>query len=96
MNRITEHKPIYAIGREVEIVEFSSTDELLKIDFVNSHSHQDDFYRYSINRSSYNVRIPLLAEYNKGEKWIVIGFLEGDIDGIKLPEWKSTESIHPI
>jgi len=91
MNRITEHKPVYARGLEAETVEFLSKEQLLNIDFVKSHSHQEGFYRYSINRTSYNVRIPLLAEYSKGEKWLVIGFLEGDIDKIDLSDWKPAE-----
>lgn len=89
VNRITEHKPVHNSGTGAETVEFNSTKELLSIDFVNGHSRHPDFYRYSIHRSA-DIRIPLLAEYENGKKWIVIGFLEGDVNKIELPDWKRT------
>lgn len=88
MFKIIEHKPVYAPHIEVETIEFFSTEQLLEIDFVKGHSKQRGFYRYSIKRDLKSARIPLLAEYDDGRKWIVIGFLQGDVFKIDLPDWE--------
>ena len=87
--KITEHLPVYVSGSEPEIVEFSNARELLELEFVKGHSHQLGFFRYSIHPTSGNIRVPLLAEYNGGEKWIVIGFLDGEVGRLELPVWQS-------
>jgi hypothetical protein len=89
MFKITEHIPVYVTGIEAETTTCNSTGELLEIDYVKSHLKQPGFYRYTIHRSSSNNRIPLLAEYNNGEKWLVIGFLDGDFAKIELPAWEN-------
>lgn len=82
---------VYAAGFDPESITFSSLDDLLEIDFVKSHTRQAGFYRYSLNRSSGTVRNPLLAEYQNGKKWFVIGFIEGDISLLDLPDWKNIQ-----
>jgi hypothetical protein len=92
--KITEHIPAYALEfAEPEIVEFSNTQELLSIEFVKGHLRQEGFYRFSIRERSSRHRVPLLAEYNGGEKWLVIGFMDGDLSVIDLPEWKSITNV---
>lgn len=86
MNKITEHKSVYSSCFETETVEFNSTEDLIKIDFVRGYSQHPEFRRYSIKRDAH-IRIPLLAEYRNG-KWMVVGFLEGDVNSINLPDWQ--------
>jgi len=86
MYKIIEHKPVYSSCSEVEIAEFQSTEELMEIDFVKGYSRHPDFSRYSIKRDS-QIRTPLLAEYQNG-KWMVVGFLVGDVHSIQLDDWK--------
>lgn len=87
--KITEHIPVYAAGfSEPETVEFRTTDELLSVEFVKCHKQHQGFYRYSIHGKIGRFRVPLLAEYSNGIKWVVIGFLDGDLSGLDLPEWK--------
>lgn len=88
--KLIEYLPASVSRKEAEEIEFNTTEELLQIDFVKAHNRQTDFHRYSIKREPGGIRIPLLAEYEHGNKWIVIGFLKGgDLNSIELPEWKS-------
>jgi hypothetical protein len=88
--KLIEHLPVYASHKEAEEIEFNTTEELLDIDFVKAHSRQAGFYRYSIKHDPESIRTPLLAEYENGRKWIVIGFLYGkDLEKIKLDNWIS-------
>lgn len=87
--KITEHIPVHAFGfSEAQTLDFHTTEELLSIDFVKSHIKQEGFSRYSIHVRSGKIRAPLLAEYNNGKQWFVIGFLDGDLTNVVLPEWK--------
>ena len=92
MLKLTEHTAIHRSKGDTEAILFNSAKELLKINFVRSHSKQDGFFRYSIHRSSGEHRIPLLAEYKNGEKWVIIGFIDGDISKLELPDWKNPEN----
>lgn len=67
-------------------VEFSTLDELLQIPFVKRFSKDENFYRYSINKEH------LIAEYNNGYSWWVIGKLGGVSTQLLPPaEFKYTE-----
>jgi hypothetical protein len=88
--KITAHKPVYVADADVDIREFNDIADLLSMDFVQSHVKQPGFFRYSILRSADQIRIPLLAEYHNGDKWLVIGFVEGDVSALNLPEWRHT------
>jgi hypothetical protein len=51
--KITEHIPAHLLKfTERETVEFNNTNELLNIEFVKSHLHQEGFYRFSISDGS--------------------------------------------
>ena len=88
---LTAHEPVYFTDMERETLEFDNTEELFTIDFVRSHAIQPGFFRYCILKSAEQVRAPLLAEYEGGDKLVVIGFIEGDINNLDLPEWKPAD-----
>lgn len=91
MLKLTEHTAIHTSKGEPEAILFNSTKELLKINFVKSHSKQDGFFRYSVHRSAGDFRIPLIAEYKNGERWIIIGHIDGDVSKLELPDWKNPQ-----
>jgi hypothetical protein len=90
MNKIKQHRPAYVSGYEDAVVSFTTTEELLNIDFVKNFAKDiggDTFYRFSISPAdSPGVRQTLMAEYNNGKKWWVVGFLDTN-EGITLPQW---------
>lgn len=79
--KIIQHFPSYCDGFEPEQAEFNSTEELLNIEWVKSFSEHKDFYRYSVSDGNH-----LMAEYEQGYKWWVIGRLSPTTD---LPKWEA-------
>jgi hypothetical protein len=78
---------------EPETAEFSNKEELLQIGFVKCHLHQEGFYRFSICGGSYRYHVPLIAEYNRGAKYLVIGFIDGDLSTMDLPEYTTIKEM---
>ena len=65
---------------------FDTIEELLEI--VKHLTEIKDFYRFSISStSSANM---LMAEYNNGKKWWVIGYIK-DTSYLQLPKWETKE-----
>jgi len=88
--RITQHRPAFCSGFTNEVVEFKTTEELLNIPFVKKFSDKIDdtnFYRYSL--SAHGYRKLLMAEYNEGTIWWVVGYIDDwNLYDFKLPDWK--------
>jgi hypothetical protein len=80
MNCIIRHIPDFCEGFDKSRVNFTTTDELLSIDFVKSWSEDHKFHRFSISDDCY-----LMAEFKGGTVWYVIGRLAEPVD---LPKWK--------
>ena len=84
-NRIKQYRPAFFTGYENETVEFTSTEELLEIGFVKNFSRNDNFYRYSLSDNA------LMAEYEDGRKWWVVGYI-GYPSKVSLPKWEPIEN----
>ena len=88
---IKQHRPNYFSGFDTEIVKFDTVDELKEIGFVKNFSDNLDgkFHQYSLSEYYTEDTHLLMAEYNKGKTWWVVGYIKGkDIDSIvgKLPK----------
>lgn len=68
-------------------IEFNSLEELVNLPFVKHYKNKKDFYRFSITNSKSKM---LMAEYNEGSVFWVVGFLSEAIEG--LTEWTPPES----
>ena len=87
MAKITQYYPTFYTGFEPKTVEFNTQEELLNIDWVKSWSKEKNFYRYSIILNDEpDGRSTLMAEYDNGEKWYVMAFID-DASNLTLPEW---------
>ena len=92
MATIRQRIPNYVSGVDPETVEFQTLDDLLDIPFVkiwkeNGLCRDNNFYQYSVSEEHWGT--VLMAEYNSGIKWWVVGTMKG-ITGkeLGLPEWK--------
>lgn len=78
---ITERLPGY-IEAEPRTAAFDTLAELLAVDFVSGWRGRDlpalTFYRYSLEHDPSGVL--LIAEYNRGQDWFVIGQVTAGVD----------------
>jgi hypothetical protein len=87
MSKIKPHRPaFFDTDFEREAVKFDTISELLKIPWVAIFSCVPSFHQFSISPDG--DKWLLMAEYNKGSKWHVVGFMDEKVD---LPEWVTTE-----
>ena len=82
MSRIRQYRPAFFEGFKNETAEFDTVEELEKIPFVKKFAEGDGFFQFSIADEH------LMAEYERGTRWHVVGTLVGERPD--LPEW-----IHP-
>jgi len=87
MNRIRQHRPAFVTGFENEVVKFNTAEELLEIEFVKNFSRNDNFYRYSLGSGA------LMAEYEDGYEWWVIGHID-NAEEVNLPMWMPKERLN--
>ena len=86
MASIKQHIPNFVSGVDPETVEFQTLDELLDISFVKIWKDKN-FYQYSVSEDRWGTI--LMAEYNSGIKWWVVGNIKGTTrEELGLPEWK--------
>jgi hypothetical protein len=72
---IEQYRPNYVSGYENNKNTFKSIQELLNIDWV-SNFKSDKFYQFSMcHKSFHGDQNTLIAEYNNGEEWYVVGFI---------------------
>lgn len=83
MNQIKQHRPAFFEGWENEVVDFESKDDLLAIPFVSNFATQPGFHQFSFGNNL------LMAEYQEGRKWWVVGYLKEPVAG--LSEWVPVE-----
>lgn len=86
MNQIRQHIPGFVDGIEPAEATFSTLDELLSVPFVARFREIVDpgkpFHRFSYSEDG-NL---LMAEYDEGRSWWVVGYLREAVDG--LPNWE--------
>lgn len=87
MSKIRQYRPNFVTGYDNADVEFNTLEELLNIDFVKNFSAHDTFLRYSISKDDYKDEDTLMAEYEGGYEWYVVGFIATDKE-LDLPIWK--------
>lgn len=89
--------PNYVDGVAPKKSNFSNTEELLNIEWINFFSIYNNFYRFSISRDKGGcgdkLQHILMAEFNNGSKWHAVAFIEdNDISGIDdMPEWEAKD-----
>jgi len=87
MAKIRRHVPSFVdMDEEPETVEFTTVEELLEIPFVNDWNRDEDFFRFSIGSRKNRISL-LMAEFDKGKAWYVVGHME-NVNDIELPDWK--------
>lgn len=94
---IRQYRPAFVTGFKNATVPFKSLSELLEIDFVKNFKHDlfDDeskidplFHQFSISVGEERDDYPLMAEYDNGYSWYVVGFINC-LDLVReLPVWK--------
>ncbi len=86
-NRFVAHSPnAYELDKD-DRVGFNTVEELLNIPSVRGMSEIKGFYRYSVSLTEHKfICYNLMAEYDGGLKWWVIGHLR-DGSSLKLPTW---------
>tara|TARA_Y100000310_G_C20700285_1_gene829072 strand:- start:4297 stop:4614 length:318 start_codon:yes stop_codon:yes gene_type:complete len=82
--KITQHRPAYFTGYENEVSKFGSLNDLLEIPWIKriEENPELNFYRWS---QTDNL---LIAEFNKGKTWFVIGRHMEETYKLRLPKWK--------
>ena len=95
MNKLKRRFPNFFSGFTETEHEFTTKEELLKIDWVDGLTKYKDFHKLSIGdgHSSWpnsDGRQALMVELEGGHKWFVVGWLwlETDID---LPKWEQPD-----
>jgi len=88
MATITQYFPAFFSGFTQAVVTFSNLEELVNIPFVRKFAIRDDNNKFS-GFAIWDER--LMAIYNDGEDWYVVGNIEGLKSSI-LPEWEENES----
>ena len=81
-NCIRQHIPNSCDFGDPEIAHFDGTADLLAVPWVKQFKDagMGRFYRFSLEGHR------LMAEYNQGRKWWVIGTLKL-LDNVDLPQW---------
>lgn len=95
MGTIRQYRPAYVSGFENEVKSFASLKELLNIEWVDNFRKlpngqiDPNFKQYSISKHSDHkgFEYTLIAEYNKGDVFYVIGFLDENDINKELPIW---------
>lgn len=88
--QIRQHIPGFVSGFEPKVAAFSSLQELTDLDFVKTFAQEPNFERFSIGKRKSGDEFVMLAEFNGGANWWVVGFLDGDVD---LPRWDEDAAI---
>ncbi len=78
MIRFRRHVPNYIDAPIPEIQEFDSVESLLEDEKVQWFKTQPEFHKYSQSENY------LMAEYENGKRWWVVGRVEGDITSLPL------------
>jgi hypothetical protein len=84
---IKQYVSAFTDRRNALTVDYFDIKSLLNINFVKHYSEQENFFRYSITENvvEHSDEIVLMAEFNNGKNWYIVGYLS---DKVRLPEWK--------
>lgn len=85
-NRIRRHRPGFVEGYPDE-EEFATVHELVALELVHSWTKLDGFYRFSQSISRDPAQFLLMAEFNGGSRWHVVGYLDRPLPLDQLPKW---------
>lgn len=81
-NKIKQYRPgSIEVGDAPEVVEFNTVEELLTIPWIAHFKSGNNFHKFSQDTE----QMLLMAEYDQGNRWFVIGALAEVVD---LPEWR--------
>ena len=80
MSKITQYRPAFFEGFVNETAHFETMGDLLSIPFVANFANDEGFFRFSISDEM------LMAEYDGGKKWWVVGRFEAP-PNVGLPTW---------
>ena len=84
-----QHVPGFVSGYNAKKAEASTWGELASVDWIDNYKIHDGkvFYRFSICNDE--KRYSLMAEFDNGDYWWVVGDLDQDIP--ELPRWVYNE-----
>lgn len=87
MGIIKQYRPDFMSGWKNEEIQFETKEELLNIDWVNNFTKPqfgiDTFYRFSISKG-----YVLMAEYEEGQAWYVVGYISDSEVINQFPKWE--------
>lgn len=86
-NRIRKHRPGFVEGYPDEEAAFATLHELVALELVRSWTKLDGFYRFSQSISHDPAQFKLMAEFDGGAGWHVVGFLDRPLPLDQLPKW---------
>lgn len=73
-NTIHRHLPAYVTGRDNVSATYETTGQLLAIEWVAVWTTVPKFHRFSVSKG---IRL-LMAEFNEGNSWFVVGRFEAE------------------
>lgn len=84
--KITQHIPGFVqTDAAPDTAEYTSTETLMAAPFVKRWATvKPRFHRFSLSRD-HMPRPYLMAEFDEGREWWVVGFMDGDLPD--MPEW---------
>lgn len=99
MPQIKQYRPAFFTGFENEVKEFNSLEELLAVDNfkklpanISSNKELDPrFHQFSISTLSGEFPHILMAEYEGGKVWWVVGYINENEIVKQLPSWAAKE-----
>jgi hypothetical protein len=103
MAQIIQYRPAYFSGFETKTKAFSSLKELLNIEWVDTFRKlpngqiNPNFHQYSVSKHSNHkgYEYVLMAEYNNGYDWYMIGYLDENDIIKELPAWEPKYQTKP-
>ena len=82
MNHIRQRVPGFIDGVTPHEADFETLDELLALEWVQKYTQRTSMKFSHFAQADESI---FMAMYNKGEKWIGVGYLTHPVDG--LPDW---------
>ena len=84
--KIKENIPGFVDGASPRQADFNTKEELLELDFVKSWSRGKGFHRFSLTDYGAGFKL-LMAEFDGGKRWYVVGFIYPGETTLDFPEW---------
>jgi len=87
MNKFRPYNPAFVDGPSHELVDFDSTQGLTEIPYFKRYVACPGFFRFSLDAS-----LTVMAEFDLGYRWYVIGSVSQPID---LPKFEPRKIVNP-